>query len=113
MNGQVLTITLELSMLLNEIIIQPANSLLNKGFRKQLESLPPQIQQIAKEKYLRWRKDYRTLNFERKFKDIYVIEITHNIHAICQITNNIVYWFWVGKYDEYYAYLNALRKIKS
>jgi hypothetical protein len=106
--GLMATSILELPML-NEIAVKSSKSLLSKEFRKQLEKLPPSITSIAQQKYLRWRSDYRSLNFEPKFKNIYVVEVTRLIHAICEVNGSTVYWLWIGKYDQYTSQLNVYR----
>lgn len=108
MTGLMVTPILELPML-NEIAVKSSKSLLSKEFRKQLEKLPPSIQQITQQKYLRWRADYQTLNFEPKFKNINVVEVTRLIHAICEVNGPVVYWLWIGKYDQYMTQLNVYR----
>ena len=95
--------------MLNESAVKASKSLLSKNFRSQLEKLPPNIQQITSQKYLRWRADYRTLNFENKFKNIFAIEVTRLIHAICEVNGSTVYWLWIGKYDQYATQLNVIR----
>jgi len=96
--------------MITEAIVLAAHSYLNKEFRKGFKNLPPQIQDIATKKYKRWRADHRTLNFEPKFSNIFAVEITRSVHAICEIIGRDVYWFWVGNYEEYTSLLNALRK---
>ncbi len=54
MIGQMVMNILE-SPMLTESAIKASKSLLSKDFRKQLEKLPPSIQTIAQQKYLRWR----------------------------------------------------------
>jgi hypothetical protein len=95
--------------MLNESTIIAKRSLLSKTFRSQLEKLPPSVREITSKKYFRWRKDPQTLNFENKFKNVFAIEVTRLIHAICEIDNGVVYWMWIGKYDQYAAQLNIIR----
>jgi hypothetical protein len=97
-------------VMLKESSIKAIKSLLSRNFRKGLENLSPDLQQICRQKYLRWRTDYQSLRFEPKFMNIFVVEITRDIHAICMNTNNVVYWLWIGKYRDYTVQLDLLRK---
>jgi hypothetical protein len=97
--------------MINEAVIKPSKSVLTPMFRKQFKSLDPQTQEIATDKYNRWIKSPASLNFEPKFGDIWSIEITRKIHAVCALEDgNIVAWLWIGKYDEYSSFVSTLRR---
>ena len=98
--------------MINEATIQRVKSLLTPKFRRQLRNLSPQIQQIAKDKYIRWKQRPESLNFEPKFSNIYVIEITNDVHAISMLEGTVITWLWCGNYKNYSAELDALRKLK-
>ena len=96
--------------IINEAVITPSKSLLTAEFRRGYKNLSPQVQAIAELKYIRWRLVPSSLNFEPKFFNVYVIEITRDFHAICQVDGTIVRWLWIGNYKNYTARLDALRK---
>ena len=96
--------------LINEAVIRPSQSTLTPEFRRGFKRLPPQVQTIAELKYTRWRANPSTLNFEPKFYNIYVVEVTRDIHAICEVNGSVVRWLWIGNYNEYNTRLDLLRK---
>ena len=99
--------------MITEAIILASHSYLSKEFRRGLKKLPMQVQDIAAEKYRRWRADAKTVNFEPTFSNIFGIEITRDIHAICELVGKDVYWLWVGGYRDYTSRLDLLRKTMS
>ena len=96
--------------LLQEATIRATKSFLSPEFRRGLNKQSPQVQEIAQLKYIRWRATPETLNFEPKFYKIYVVEITRDVHAICEVLGTVVRWIWVGGYRDYMARLDLLRK---
>jgi hypothetical protein len=94
----------------NSINIQ---SLVSQTFKKKLKKLPLDVQQKVKEKYFQWRNNPLSVRFERKFSNIYAVEVTRYIHAICIIDNKKILWIWVGNYTEYSRILNDLRAMKK
>ncbi len=94
---------------LNEATIRASKSLLTPEFRKTFKKLSDKIVEISRLKYIRWRERAETLNFEPKFGNIYVVEITYDIHAVAEATGDIVKWLWIGKYNNYIEKLDFLR----
>lgn len=96
--------------LIKEATIRASQSFLSGEWRRGFKKQSPQVQDIAELKYVRWRQKAETLNFEPKFSNIYVVEVTRDVHSICEVNGTVVRWLWIGNYKDYTAKLDALRK---
>lgn len=98
---------------LNEVAIKATSSKMSKVFRKSLEKLPLKIQSLVAYKYNRWRTETSSLNFERKYTNVFAVDINGRIHAICTINGNEVFWEWIGDYESYIHWLHLHRYDKK
>jgi hypothetical protein len=78
------------------------DSHITRSFRKAFEALPSDIQQHAREVYKLWRgnPDLPGLRFKR-IGDEASIRIGRNYRALGIWEADVVYWYWIGKHDEY------------
>jgi hypothetical protein len=78
------------------------NSRTTRSFREALKALPPDVQQRAKEAYKLWRENPNLpgLRFKR-VGDKVSVRVGRNYRALGILQGNTVYWYWIGKHDEY------------
>ncbi len=78
------------------------NSHTTRSFRKALKVLPPDVQRRAREAYKLWREnpDLPGLRFKR-VGDKVSIRIGRNHRALGILQGDTVYWYWIGRHDEY------------
>jgi hypothetical protein len=91
------------------VVTNPKNSQVSKRFRDCFEKLPINYQKKTMEKYLRWKQSPMSVRFEPKFADIYAVEISRSVHAVCKVSHKQVLWLWIGTYDDYEKALRQLR----
>lgn len=101
---------------LNEAIVRVTHSVGTERFWAGYKKLDAQSQKRTTEKYWRWRQTPAKLNFEPKFNkpngQILVVQITHQVHAICSLnlSTSTVTWLWIGSYTHYEDELDRLRQ---
>ncbi len=66
------------------------------AFRK----LSPEVRARTKRAYKEWRANPRARHFKRVGEDVSV-RIDRNYRALGFIEGDVVYWYWIGKHDEY------------
>ncbi len=78
------------------------NSHTTRSFRKAFQTLPPDVQRRARQAYELWREnpDLPGLRFKR-VDDQVSVRIGRNYRALGILQGNDVYWYWIGKHDEY------------
>jgi len=78
------------------------NSRTTRSFREAFTALPPEIQQRAREAYRLWRDNPNLpgLRFKRVGDEVSV-RIGRNYRALGILQGDTVYWYWIGKHDEY------------
>lgn len=72
-------------------------------FRSLYEKLPKSIQEETDKSYRLWRENPRhpSLHFKLIYKNIWSIRITLNYRALGLMKEEGIFWFWIGKHDEY------------
>ena len=78
------------------------NSRTTRSFRKAFKALPPDVKVRAREAYRLWRENPQLpgLRFKRVGDEVSVrIGRSHRALGIWQ--GDTVYWYWIGKHDEY------------
>ncbi|MGH9798948.1 MAG: hypothetical protein ACRD82_01150 [Blastocatellia bacterium] len=74
-------------------------------FHKAYQSLPAEIQQLAKAAYRLWKNDpsHPSLHFKKVHdtKPIYSVRINLNYHALGMKKDDTMIWFWIGSHAEY------------
>ena len=75
----------------------------SREFRRCLESLPKNIQALAYENFLLWKKDpaYPSLNFKKVSGDNWSARVGIHYRAIGHFVNDGFLWEWIGTHDEY------------
>lgn len=78
------------------------NSHTTPSFRKAFKALPPDVQRRIREAYELWREnpDLPGLRFKR-VGDQVSVRVGRNYRALGILQGDDVYWYWVGKHDEY------------
>jgi len=78
------------------------NSRTTRSFREAFEALPPDAKERAKETYRLWRDNPRLpgLRFKRVGENVSV-RIGRQYRALGLLQGDTVYWYWIGKHDEY------------
>jgi hypothetical protein len=73
-----------------------------RSFRKAFEALPATVQQRARVAYKLWREnpDLPGLRFKH-VGDQVSVRIGSAYRALGIIEGDTVYWYWIGKHDEY------------
>jgi hypothetical protein len=87
-------------------------SSVTKGFRKQLDGLPREIQEQAVRSYALWRSDpyHPSLQFKRvsRRQPIYSVRVGIGYRALGLREEDCVFWFWIGSHAEYDELLKRL-----
>lgn len=78
------------------------NSRTTRSFRIAFKTLPLDVQQRAREAYQLWRStpNLPGLRFKRVGDEVSV-RIGRNYRALDTLQGDTVYWYWIGKHDEY------------
>ncbi len=73
-------------------------------------SLPAEIQQLARKRYRFWQEDTfsSALHFKPLFKDVWSVRINQNYRALGRHKGNLIVWFWIGTHAEYDQLLKRL-----
>lgn len=73
-----------------------------RSFREAFRALSPEVRRRAREAYRLWREtpDLPGLRFKRVGENVSV-RIGRNYRAVGRIRGDSVYWYWIGKHDEY------------
>ncbi|MEW5988737.1 MAG: hypothetical protein AB1791_19080 [Chloroflexota bacterium] len=83
------------------------NSRTTRSFREAFKALPADVRRRAREAYRLWSKtpDLPGLRFKRVGDEVSV-RIGRNYRALGILEGDTVYWYWIGKHDEYDRLLN-------
>jgi hypothetical protein len=75
----------------------------HRRFWKAFENLPVSIQNLAREKYARWKRDpfQPSLHFEERRNGVCVVRIGPGYRAVGLREGDTVIWFWIGTHEEY------------
>jgi hypothetical protein len=78
------------------------NSRTTRSFRAAFRSLPPDVRRRARLAYRLWREtpNLPGLRFKRIGDDVSV-RIGRDYRALGILEGDTVYWYWIGKHDEY------------
>ncbi len=78
------------------------NSHTIRSFRKAFQALPSDVQRRARRAYELWceNPDLPGLRFKR-VDDQVSVRIGRNYRALGILQGDDVYWYWIGKHDEY------------
>ncbi len=76
------------------------NSLITFSFRQAFRRLPPEIRERARRAYQDWRANSSAHRFKRVGEDVSV-RIDRNYRALGYVEGDTVYWYWIGRHDEY------------
>lgn len=78
------------------------NSRTTKTFRESFRALPPDVKRRARNAYKLWRAnpDLPGLRFKRVGEDV-SIRIGRDYRALGILEGDTVFWYWIGKHDEY------------
>ena len=73
-----------------------------RGFREAFRALPPDVRQRARRAYRLWRAnpDLPGLRFKRVGADV-SIRVGRGYRALGLIEGDTIYWYWIGKHDDY------------
>jgi hypothetical protein len=82
----------------------------NADFWKYFNSLLPDFQRIAREKFQLWKLDafHPSLNFKLLFTNVWSVRVTSNFRPLGRRQGDCIVWFWIGSHDEYDALLKRL-----
>lgn len=72
-------------------------------FWKAYDSLPPEVQRLAKAKFEIWKKDphHSSLGFEVRRHGACVVRVGDHYRVVGLKQGNDVVWFWIGTHEEY------------
>ena len=86
------------------------NSQTQAEFWACFNSLPPEIQELAREKYRLWRQDaFNTaLHFKPLFRDVWSVRINQSYRALGRRKGTLIVWFWIGTHADYDQLLKRL-----
>jgi mRNA-degrading endonuclease RelE of RelBE toxin-antitoxin system len=88
------------------------NSHVTKEFRRHLSDLPKEVQRQARKSYRLWRENhyYSSLQFKQvsQRQKIYSVRVGIGYRALGLISDDAVYWFWIGPHGEYDNLLKEL-----
>lgn len=73
-----------------------------RSFREAFRALPPEVRERARRAYRLWQENPELpgLRFKRVGQDVSV-RIGRDYRALGVIEGDIVYWYWIGRHDEY------------
>lgn len=73
-----------------------------RSFREAFKALSPDVKVHAREAYRLWRENPQLpgLRFKRVGDEVSV-RIGRNCRALGVLQGDTVYWYWIGKHDEY------------
>ena len=81
-------------------------------FRRQLDSLSPEIQQLAYRAFSYWLSNpyHPSLQFKQvsQRQPIYSVRIGLGYRALGLWKNDTIFWYWIGSHAEYDNYLKQL-----
>ena len=78
------------------------NSHTTESFREAFRALPPDVRRRARQAYRLWRTepDLPGLRFKRVGADV-SIRVGRGYRALGLIEGDAIYWYWIGKHDDY------------
>lgn len=78
------------------------NSRTTRSFRAAFRALPPDVRARARQAYRLWREHPQLpgLRFKR-VGDQVSVRIGRQYRALGILQSETVYWYWIGKHDEY------------
>lgn len=78
------------------------NSRTTRSFRDAFRALPPDFKERACNAYRLWRENPQLpgLRFKRVGDEVSV-RIGRNYRALGILQGDTVYWYWIGKHDDY------------
>lgn len=78
------------------------NSRTTQSFREAFRALPPDVRVRARQAYRLWRDNPQLpgLRFKR-VGDQVSVRIGRQYRALGILQSDTVYWYWIGKHDEY------------
>ena len=70
-------------------------------FWKHFESLPANVQKLAREKYELWKSDphHPPLGFEERRNGICVVRVGNHYRALAVREGDVIAWFWIGTHE--------------
>lgn len=73
-----------------------------RSFRKALDGLPKNVQELALKNFRMWMRDPRhpSLQFKKVGK-FWSVRVGDDYRALAIMTDNGVEWFWIGSHGEY------------
>lgn len=87
-------------------------SSVTKAFRKQLDTLPVDVQEQADRAYAIWRSEpyHPGLQFKRvsQRQPIYSVRVGIGYRALGLREDDHIFWFWIGSHAEYDELLKRL-----
>ena len=76
------------------------NSRVTPSFIEAFRRLSPEIRDRARRAYKEWRANPSARRFKQVGEDVSV-RIDRNYRAVGYIEGDAVYWYWIGKHDDY------------
>lgn len=84
------------------------NSKTTRQFRNLYRVLPPLVRDLADKQYRLWRRapNHPSLRFKQlkrhsQGRQIFSARITDNYRALAVKKDDIFFWYWIGRHDEY------------
>lgn len=73
-----------------------------RSFREAFRALPPDVRRRARQAYRLWRAnpDLPGLRFKRVGADV-SIRVGRGYRALGLVEGDAIYWYWIGKHDNY------------
>ena len=76
------------------------NSRITPAFLEAFRALPPEIKDRARRAYKEWRANPKARRFKRVGEDVSA-RVDRNYRAVGYLEGDTVYWYWIGKHDDY------------
>ena len=82
----------------------------NADFWHCFNSLPAEIQHLARQKYRLWQEDafHAALQFKPLFANVWSVRINQSHRAVGRKHGNLIVWFWIGTHADYDRLLKQL-----
>lgn len=86
----------------------------NERFRQAFNVLPPDVKDLARDAYRRFRDDpshpglqFKVVNHKLR---IHSARVGNHYRALGVVEGDIIVWFWIGSHAEYDQLLRAMRR---
>lgn len=95
------------------------NSYKTESFNKTLNNLPKEIQEVAKQSFLKWKDNPSSVHFKplaQADNQVYSAQVNSRYRALAKKSTNAegqtcYTWFWVGSHEDYNNLIFRLKNV--